>query len=80
MTDKLWICGQITKYEERDGVVSSEWEFAGVFDTEEKAIAACHTDWFFIGPTNLNGEWPIETTEWTGAYYPLAEDAGAMRQ
>jgi len=49
-----------------------EWEFMGVFTSEEKAIEACTTDLHFIGPATLDERCPDATLEWEGAYYPLA--------
>ena len=63
---ELWIVGKV--------VESSEWEFDGVFDSEEKAIAACKSENHFIGPAILNKEIPEDCVEWSGAYYPLIED------
>ena len=64
---KLWIVGQHLGVEEND------WEFGGVFDSEQKAIEACRDDNYFIGPTSLNEPHPHETAEWEGSYYPLLE-------
>lgn len=60
---ELWIVGKV--------VEGSEWEFDGVFDSEEKAIAACKSENHFIGPATLNKEIPEDCVEWVGAYYPL---------
>ena len=62
----LWIVGKTN-----DGLVRNDsWEFAGVFDTEEKAIEACYTNRYFIGPIEINKKLDKETEEWEGAYYP----------
>lgn len=65
---KLWICGQRLNYDD-----NKEWEFVGVYETEQLAIDACSTDLFFVGPVELNVSFPDETVEWPGAYYPKAE-------
>jgi hypothetical protein len=59
---KLWICSKWIK----DGSP----EFQGVFDDEEKAIAACISSDYGIGPAILNERIQDETTEWEGFYYP----------
>lgn len=69
--NELWVCGQW--YESKDEPGRS-WEFQGVFDAEHKAIAACHTDDFFIFPVQLNEALPIETMPDTGrSYFPRLE-------
>lgn len=44
---ELWVVGQ------NKGDKQFEWGFDGVYDSEEKAIAACIEDDFFIAPTTL---------------------------
>jgi hypothetical protein len=53
------------------------WEFSGVFDAEEKAVAACVTAEMFVGPALLNEVLPIDSEGWTGAYYPLVRAEAA---
>jgi len=65
MTD-LFIVGKFIK-ETKEGNV---WEFSGVFDSEEKAIDACISPYYFIGPIALNFCFPDERVNWPGAYYP----------
>jgi hypothetical protein len=48
------------------------WEFQGVFDTEQAAIAACLDERFFVGPIELNAAVQDARIEWPGAYYPKA--------
>ena len=55
---KLWIVGKVLDYD------SSSWEFAGVFDSEEKAEDACLTEYYFTGLCELNERLPDERTEW----------------
>ncbi len=66
---ELWIVGEVFIEENENW----NWGFTGVFETEEKAVAACITSAHFIGPANLNERLPDEE-EWEGAYYPLAKD------
>jgi len=64
---KLWIVGQ---YREPN------WDFQGVFSSEEKAVAACRTPLYFVAPADLDAEAPHELAkEWPGAYYPRADEA-----
>lgn len=74
---ELWICLQFVRgvYDYRIG----EWEkghqvfeFAGVFDSEEKAVAACRDENYYIFPSKLNERLPHETIPDNG-YYPLAK-------
>ena len=59
----VWCCGKV--------VSADDWEFVGVFDCEEKAVAACKTVYYFVGKTTMNEELPSERVPWEGAYYPL---------
>lgn len=45
-------------------------EIQGIFDSEEKALSACHGWGYGLGPLILNQELPAETTKWEGFYYP----------
>jgi hypothetical protein len=56
------------------------WEFQGVFDTEEAAIAACRTGKYFVGPIALNEALPDERANgWPGQFFPiLSEEWTAM--
>ncbi len=67
METKLWIVGRVM-FCHKDG--KSGWEFAGVFDSEEKAVEACKDVSYFVGPAILNKSLPLDTTKWEGAYYP----------
>ena len=73
----LWIVGEVTY---KSGVSAKEipglsvglaWEFCGVFDSKEKAEAACVSDMHFIGPAKLN-EMILDSEDWPGAFYPKA--------
>lgn len=66
---KLWIVGKNT--EDFPGL---EWEFIGVFDSEDKARAACTSLSYFFGPAELNEALPDETAEWPGITRPLGPD------
>jgi hypothetical protein len=61
---KLWICGQAN--------VGNEWEWQGVFDSEDKAVAACRDKTYFIAEVELNEAQPHESCEFENARYPLA--------
>ena len=65
---KLWIVGKSV------GPRGEEWEFQGVFDSKKKAISACKSDRYFIGPAMLNEELPEKPEEWPGCYYPLYKE------
>ena len=68
---KVWICG---KWVEE----GSPWEFQGVFDSEENALAACATDDYFIGPAIINERLPDgEYDPWPGLYYPFRQSRPA---
>jgi len=67
---KLWIVGKVLNPEEG----GDRWEFAGVFDDEKKAVAACKEKNFFVGPVELNYVVPEDiATKWPKGYYPLLE-------
>lgn len=52
--------------------MSETVEVMGVFSTEKLAVEAC-TKWFdCVCPIELDKRAPEETTEWPGAYYPIA--------
>jgi len=48
------------------------WDFNGVFDSQEKAEAACKDEFYFVGPATLNESLPDQTETWPGCYYPKA--------
>jgi hypothetical protein len=66
----LWIVGKVTQVIDDDHVA---WEFGGVFDSEEKAKAACHKAEYFIAPYVLNVAEPDERSKMVGSYYPNGE-------
>jgi hypothetical protein len=66
MSQKLFIVG-------RKDPEPRAWEFIGVFDDEQKAIAACITDDHCVCPAVLNEN--VETgTGWPGAWYPRLQE------
>lgn len=62
-TKTLWIVGQ-------NVFDSHVWEFQGVFDSEERAIAACHGPTYWISPCKLNEELPKDSMSLPGTYFP----------
>ena len=62
---KLWIVG-LTKDDDPD----RDWNFIGVFDSKDKAEAACRTANHWIGPAKMNEDTGDQTVEWEGAYWP----------
>ena len=68
MKEELWIVGK-SLHDER-----SEWEFAGIFDSKDLAIAACVDKDYFIGPVKINETIPHETVPWDDSYYPLLDE------
>ena len=62
---KIWLVG---KY-----IHEAAWECGGVFDTEEKAVAACHDYRYFVAPLIMNEIAPRESIDFPGAYYPKIE-------
>jgi hypothetical protein len=62
---KLWIVGRVTEF--------PAWEFQGVFDSRDAAVAACKSSSYFIGPCTLNGRVPDDTQQWPGCEYPMAD-------
>jgi len=62
----MWLTGKNNG--EYDGGIC--WELIGVFSTEEKAVAACLNEYYFVGPVELDEVLPDETVEWPRCYYP----------
>jgi hypothetical protein len=69
-TKVLWLVGQMINETDPDHPV---WEFGGIFASEEKAIAACRADNYFIAPTSLDYAWPEESMVMPDSYYPRLE-------
>lgn len=64
---ELWIVGKVPQRTQ-----NTQWEHVGVFSTELKALAACTSEFHFIGPVKLDEAAPTERTQWPGAYFPKA--------
>jgi hypothetical protein len=64
---KLWLVFQFMG-ESEVGIVA---DFAGVFDSREKAIAACRDATYCIQTTELNATHPHEPTGFEDCEYPL---------
>lgn len=63
---KVYLVGKTIKKEES----GFTWECGGIFDTEEKAVAACHESNYFVAPLVMNEIAPRETVAFPDAYYP----------
>jgi len=68
----FWIVGKVTNTE------TYSWEFAGVFDSHEKAVSACISERYFVGPAVLNKAFPDDPCKWEGAYYPFEITCGTQ--
>lgn len=68
--DVVWVTGKVVNSES----TPMAWAIQGVFDTKEKAIAACRSEWYFIGPLRINEALPDENKEWPGCTYPMATE------
>jgi hypothetical protein len=66
----IWIVGRHIKPD----VGNFEWELMGVFDSKEKAIAACTVYYDYIFPGRLNERLPDEPFLPPGLEYPLNPD------
>jgi hypothetical protein len=64
MNSTVWVVGNWE---------SEGWSILGVFDSEEKAIAACTLPTNFLGEMKMNERLSDDITEWPGAYYPLVQ-------
>lgn len=49
-----------------------QWEVVGIYTTREKAIAACLTADYFVGPIELDFTAQEEAREWPGSFIPRA--------
>lgn len=50
--------------------IDSAFEFIGVFDSEEKGLAACLNQQYGIGPAVLNEDLGDARSDWPEFYYP----------
>lgn len=64
----LWIAGEYFATDEDPTV---QWSVLGIFDSEDKARAACTEPHHFIGPQELNSVEPLGAQDWRGCYYPI---------
>ena len=76
---KLWIVGQFVAEVEHSGQSRVLWEFAGVFDTKEAAIAACRNETYSISEAILNETVPEETHAFPVCWYPHIEEEPAAQ-
>jgi hypothetical protein len=60
---KLWIVG---KWHGEN----ANWEFMGVFSTQEKAVTACLDRTYFLGSAILDEALPRELIDWKDFRYP----------
>lgn len=65
---QLWIVQQAKT---DDGGAHYVFEFQGIFDSKDKAVAACRTDQYVMFPATLNESLPHETLEGPLGEYPL---------
>ena len=66
MDGNVWIVGKSLGPE-------NTWEFVGVFDSLDKALAACRYRHHFVAPALLNQAAPEEPIAWEGLRWPIAE-------
>ena len=64
--EEVWIVGKCID------AATSAWEFQGVYSSEERAVAACLSEQWFIGPARVDEPVPARTEAWPGARYPHA--------
>lgn len=66
---KLWVVGKyIAAWPDND--IQNVWDLVGIFDSEDKAVAACTTPDKWVGSTMLNELAPEEPTIIPECYYP----------
>jgi hypothetical protein len=70
---ELWLVAQ-NKEELPQGVI---YEIQGVFDSEEKAVAACLNEKYWTGRLALNHSYADATVEWDIAYFPKQKGVSA---
>ena len=61
----MWVVGKIPY--RRSG---EEWEFIGVYDSEEKAVEACLTYEYFAAPVRINPPQREGGINWDSCQYP----------
>jgi hypothetical protein len=65
---KVWIAGRVIEWTDGD---HAAWELHGVFDSKDKAVAACRTKQDFIGAVELNTVAPEASVDLPESEYPL---------
>ena len=70
---QLWIVGEYVTHIETKSLPVTAWDFVGIYDTQEKALANCITRNRFYVPVNLNQNAPSGYNLWDGLVYPLAK-------
>ena len=65
--EQVWIAG-VSNYDKWDDKWPA-WQFVGVYDSEEKAVAVCETNQYFVAPYTVNAVEGDGTMQ--GCYYPL---------
>ncbi len=71
--DEIYVTGRVINRAEHNGKGVAVWEIQGVFTDPESAVAACIDHTWFVGPLNLNEPLPLETIDWKGLVFPIAE-------
>ncbi len=71
MIKQIWIAGVVNR--DKWDATWAAWQFVGIFDSEEKAVAACKTSQYFVAPCTVNEVAPEEARPMPDCYYPLAE-------
>ena len=69
---KLWIVGKWRSGE----AAHSVWDFQGVFSSEKRAVAACRSWRYFVGPATLDRMLPELAVEWEDGFYPIERKLG----
>lgn len=63
----LWLVGLVNPQNPK------EWEFCGIYLSEEAAVLRCEGLNWFVAPVTLNKCVPTGMLLWPGAYYPIGE-------
>jgi hypothetical protein len=64
---RLWLVGR-SNYDPE-----GTWEFLGIFSSEAAALKRCLLPNDFIATVDVDGDVPLETMPFPGAYYPKGE-------
>lgn len=64
----LWVVGQLLENDKHS------WQVVGIFDSKEKADAACVTTDHFFGPLELNKNVGEPVVDWPDSVYPRIEN------